>query len=80
LRTAWSALAIALFAIFLASGEAFAIFQVIRGHGAEISFVNVYGFAVTWIDACITGAVGCVVVLSAFAANAIYRWRREHGY
>jgi hypothetical protein len=80
MRTAWKVLAIALFAIFFASLEAKAIVEVARGHGTDVSFVNVYGFAVTWINACITGAVGTAAVLVAILASAIYRWRLKHGY
>jgi hypothetical protein len=80
MRTSWKVLAIALLAIFLASLDAKAILEVAHGNGADVSFVNDYGFAVTWIDACITGAVGTAAILVAILAGVIYRWRRKHGY
>jgi len=80
MRTAWKILAIALLAIFLASLDVRAILEVAHGHGADVSFVNVYGFAVTWLDACITGAVGTTALLVAVVASAIYGWRVKHGY
>ena len=50
MRTTSKVLAIALLAIFLASIEVKAILEVAHGHGSDVSFVNVYGFAVTWIE------------------------------
>jgi hypothetical protein len=50
MRTASKVLAIALLAIFLASIEVKAIVEVARGHGSDVSLVNVYGFALTWIE------------------------------
>jgi hypothetical protein len=80
MRTALKVLAIVLLGTVLASFEAFAIAEVVNGRGADIFVVNRYGFAVTWMYASIDGAVGCLALLVVIVANAIYRWRRKHGY
>jgi hypothetical protein len=80
MRTAWKVLASILLGAVVVSCEAVAIAQVVRGHGAEVFFVNRFGVAMTWMMASINGAVGCVVIVIFIVVNAINRWRREHGY
>jgi hypothetical protein len=55
-----------------------AIIEVRRGHGAD-RFVNVDGWAVTWISVVIDFAVGGFALLIALLARTIYLWRVKRG-